>query len=524
MAHNIYLKNKSGATLHQVDTGLVNDWLDGTVINASTNHHHHQLFPINKLRILILAGDVAITEDAEGTIEKGLNHSLEYFEAASLASIDDAFENDITMERVNQKGISGGYASLDATGRIPSSQLPSGLGGGVTYKGTWDANANTPTLVSSVGTDGDMYKISVAGTTNIDGESSWAVGDQIIFGDGVWSKIDNTESITSVHGRTGAVVGQAGDYTKDQVGLDQVDNTSDLNKPISTSTQTALDTKEVSSNKGVANGYAGLDALGNIPDGNIGADLDVVMENGSTSNVSTPIDIQTTASMNLQSSGAYSASGSSTSLTSVGSATQGFYEEVASASIPNGAQITHGTTVKVTSNTAVYDSEMTDDSFARKKWIEDEIASATASAGAGGVLGDVKSSMLTEGQMSTLTSDWVLADGRNVTGSAYATLTGKNVIPDLRGQFLRGLDTSGTTDPNGAGRTLGDSQSDETAINSLSLNVRTHSSNGLYHDRTQQIAGASDYAPAEYESNAALRGGDETRPTNVSVNYFIKVN
>ena len=39
---------------------------------------------------------------------------------------------------------------------------------------------------------------------------------------------------------------KAGDYTptKADVGLDQVDNTSDINKPISTATQTALDTKQ----------------------------------------------------------------------------------------------------------------------------------------------------------------------------------------------------------------------------------------------------------------------------------------
>jgi hypothetical protein len=51
-------------------------------------------------------------------------------------------------------------------------------------------------------------------------------------------------AVSSVFGRTGAVVAQSGDYTKAQVGLSNVDNTSDLAKPISTATQTALDTKE----------------------------------------------------------------------------------------------------------------------------------------------------------------------------------------------------------------------------------------------------------------------------------------
>lgn len=44
--------------------------------------------------------------------------------------------------------------------------------------------------------------------------------------------------VTSVNGQTGVVV-----LTKNDIGLGQVDNTSDLNKPISNATQTALNTK-----------------------------------------------------------------------------------------------------------------------------------------------------------------------------------------------------------------------------------------------------------------------------------------
>lgn len=52
---------------------------------------------------------------------------------------------------------------------------------------------------------------------------------------------------------------------KTAVGLENVDNTSDANKPISTSTQTALNSKESTANKGVANGYASLDGGGKVP-------------------------------------------------------------------------------------------------------------------------------------------------------------------------------------------------------------------------------------------------------------------
>jgi hypothetical protein len=53
--------------------------------------------------------------------------------------------------------------------------------------------------------------------------------------------------------------------TKSQVGLANVDNTSDLNKPISNATQTALDAKVDDTEKGTANGVATLDATVKVP-------------------------------------------------------------------------------------------------------------------------------------------------------------------------------------------------------------------------------------------------------------------
>lgn len=60
--------------------------------------------------------------------------------------------------------------------------------------------------------------------------------------------VDNAVSgvsgaVVSVFGRSGAITAQSGDYTKSQVGLGNVDNTSDVNKPISTATQNALNLK-----------------------------------------------------------------------------------------------------------------------------------------------------------------------------------------------------------------------------------------------------------------------------------------
>lgn len=57
--------------------------------------------------------------------------------------------------------------------------------------------------------------------------------------------------------------------TASQIGLGNVDNTSDANKPISTATQTALNLKESTSNKDTNNGYCGLDSGGKVPIANL---------------------------------------------------------------------------------------------------------------------------------------------------------------------------------------------------------------------------------------------------------------
>ncbi|EDT75159.1 hypothetical protein [Clostridium butyricum] len=65
---------------------------------------------------------------------------------------------------------------------------------------------------------------------------------------------NNSSAVTSVGGKTGAVT-----LVKGDVGLGNVDNTSDANKPISTATQTALNEKAASSH---THNYAGSSSAG----------------------------------------------------------------------------------------------------------------------------------------------------------------------------------------------------------------------------------------------------------------------
>jgi hypothetical protein len=97
-----------------------------------------------------------------------------------------------------------GVATLDAGGKVPTSQIP--MQGDLNYQGAWNANTNTPTLTSSTGTQGYYYVVSVAGTTNLDGITDWQIGDWAIFNGSVWQKVDNTDAVTSVNGLVGTVV------------------------------------------------------------------------------------------------------------------------------------------------------------------------------------------------------------------------------------------------------------------------------------------------------------------------------
>jgi len=75
--------------------------------------------------------------------------------------------------------------------------------GALNYKGTWNANTNTPTLVSSVGVKGDYYVVSVAGNTDLNGETNWGVGDWAVFNGSAWQKVDGGSTGNFVSVTTG---------------------------------------------------------------------------------------------------------------------------------------------------------------------------------------------------------------------------------------------------------------------------------------------------------------------------------
>jgi hypothetical protein len=100
----------------------------------------------------------------------------------------------------SQTGNSGKY--LTTNGSALSWATVPGI---LNYQGTWNASANTPTLASSTGTQGYYYIVGTSGSTNLNGITDWVIGDWLLFNGSVWQKIDTTDLVTSVAGRTGAV-------------------------------------------------------------------------------------------------------------------------------------------------------------------------------------------------------------------------------------------------------------------------------------------------------------------------------
>ena len=101
--------------------------------------------------------------------------------------------------------------------------------GQLTYMGVWDASGG---MYPSSPALGHYYKISVAGTINT---VDYKPKDTITFNGTDWDKGDNTEEVTSVAGKKGDVM-----LVKSDVGLNNVDNTSDLSKPLSDASIAAL--------------------------------------------------------------------------------------------------------------------------------------------------------------------------------------------------------------------------------------------------------------------------------------------
>ena len=114
-----------------------------------------------------------------------------------------------TAEFLVNKGQPSGYVPLDASSKILETYLPASIIGGLKFQGTWNATTDDPSLPLASTVNGHYYIVSVAGTFET---IIYGVGDWVISNGVAWSKIDNTESVSTVFGRVGNILANSSDY------------------------------------------------------------------------------------------------------------------------------------------------------------------------------------------------------------------------------------------------------------------------------------------------------------------------
>lgn len=135
-------------------------------------------------------------------------------------------------------------------------------------------------------------------------------------------------------------------------------------------------------------------------------------------------------------------------------------------------------------------------------------------------IGEIRSAMVTESVFQQQThAGWVLADGRNVSGSTFATLTGSSNIPDLRGIYLRGKDHGRGQNPDGD-LAVGTFQDDTFLSHGHTIGTNTNGSGGS----SVMTTGLPNTNPSASFILSSSSGGNETRPKSVTVNFFIRIN
>jgi hypothetical protein len=168
-------------------------------------------------------------------------------------------------------------------------------------------------------------------------------------------------------------------------------------------------------------------------------------------------------------------------------------------------------------------------------------------------IGTVIASMLDFEKFQSLAGNtWKPADGRKISAkSKYAKLTGNKTLPDLRGMFLRGLNRFDPIrgsrrdkykDPNGKGRKAGNPQNDATSLpknkknpfKGMAKSAGDHShvyfkallagGRSGSEERASPEGSTTGTSGAHTHTVLITSGGDsETRPVNIAVFYYIKI-
>jgi hypothetical protein len=166
---------------------------------------------------------------------------------AAEAAIRQGQFNDLAANKQDKKP-DGTNNLIGTDGKMNPVYLPGSMISGMVYGGTFNgqgiitSSSYAPALqgikIDTVNTGNYPGYYFIATDSYIFGGNTYITGDWAVSQgahDPAWVKIDNASAVSSVNGKTGAVVLGKGD-----VGLGNVDNTSDMNKPVSIAQQAAI--------------------------------------------------------------------------------------------------------------------------------------------------------------------------------------------------------------------------------------------------------------------------------------------
>ena len=191
----------------------------------------------------------SVTVNTSGHITAGTNPTT--VSGYGLTDVYTKTENNTSLAlKVNnsEKGVANGIATLDTNGKVVLTQIPDSLLGQLEYIGIWNF-ATLPTATEK----GQYWIASVAG-------NGYEVGDWAVWNGSAFDKVDNTDAVASVAGKTGAVT-----LVKGDVGLGSVDNTADSTKNVLSATKltTARTIGGVSFDGTININLPGVNATGN---------------------------------------------------------------------------------------------------------------------------------------------------------------------------------------------------------------------------------------------------------------------
>lgn len=192
-----------------------------TIINGTTNH----VFTATEDTKLSGIAAGATVNSSDAFLLSRSNHT-----GTQIAATISDFSSSVDARIALQKGSANGLATLDASSKIPTSQLPALA---ITTTNVVSSQAAQLALTAQEGDVAIRTDLSKSYIKNAGIAGTMADWNELLT---------PTDAVLSVNGYTGVIT-----LVKGDIGLGNVDNTSDVNKPISSATQTALNLKAIDS-------------------------------------------------------------------------------------------------------------------------------------------------------------------------------------------------------------------------------------------------------------------------------------